>query len=235
MKIEKTLDYLYNLTFSGIKLGLSNIDNLLTASQVPHRALKIIHVAGTNGKGSTCNILSSIYREAGYKVGLFTSPHLIKFNERIKINGEMISDEDIASLTEFFRAGIDKHHCTFFEATTAMALKYFCDQQVDIVILEVGLGGRLDSTNIVTPLLSVITGINLDHTTYLGNSLIEITREKAGIIKQCVPVVANDNKKFVLKKIKVLAGKKKARFVPATYKIRTRFDNDAYIYAKEKS
>lgn len=219
MKIDKTLDFLYNLRFTGIKLGLENINNLLNEYQIEHQKLNIIHVAGTNGKGSTSNILSSVYREAGYKVGIFTSPHLICFNERIKINGKMISDEEIADLADYFSAGIKRNSCTFFEATTAMALKYFSDNKVDIVIFEVGLGGRLDSTNVVTPLLSVIVGINLDHTSYLGNSLIEIAREKAGIIKKGVPVVANDRKKFILKKIASIAKKKQARFFPARLKL----------------
>jgi dihydrofolate synthase/folylpolyglutamate synthase len=205
--LSKTLEFLYGLQFTGIKLGLHNIKNLLKDYDVDYKSLKIIHIAGTNGKGSTSNILKSVFQSAGYKAGLFTSPHLVKFNERIRINDEMISDSDLEELTEFFREGIIRHNCTFFEATTAIALKYYIDNKTDIAIIETGLGGRLDSTNVVTPVISVITGIDYDHTSYLGNSLIEIAKEKGGIIKPGIPVVINEKRKFVSKKLAQIAKK----------------------------
>jgi dihydrofolate synthase/folylpolyglutamate synthase len=159
----------------------------------PHRRLRFIHVAGTNGKGSTCAMLESIYRAAGWRVGLFTSPHLVEFAERIQVGRLLISREDVARLTGELRVAIDALGAgtpfTFFEVVTVMALKYFTEQECDLVVWETGLGGRLDSTNIVTPLASVITNVQLDHQQWLGHTLPEIAREKAGIIKPGVPVV----------------------------------------------
>jgi len=210
-----TLEYLYGLQRSGIKFGLDNITNLLSDSGVDYSKMKFIHVAGTNGKGSTCNMLSQILQCSGYKTGLFTSPHVAKFNERIRVNGVEIPDSTLAELTEFFRPAIEKHNCTFFEVSTAIGIKYFLDQQVDVAVMEVGLGGRLDSTNIITPLLSIITGIDYDHQQMLGYSLIEIAREKAGIIKRGIPVVVNDKRQFVRKFISGIAAKRCCKFVDA--------------------
>ena len=182
--------------------------------------LKIIHIGGTNGKGSTSNILNQIYLQSGYNVGLFTSPHLIKFNERIKINNNQISEQDLESLVEYFQEGFEKFKLTFFEATTAIGLKYFLDNNVDLVILEVGMGGKYDSTNIVNPKISVITGIGLDHTAFLGNSLLQIAKEKAGIIKKNVPILLNDRKSFIVKKIKNIAKKNNSRFYLANDEIK---------------
>jgi dihydrofolate synthase/folylpolyglutamate synthase len=187
------IDFLYGLRLFGAKFGLKNTHKLARLTGDPQKELRFIHVAGTNGKGSTCAMLESVYRHAGLKVGLFTSPHLNSFRERIQINRQMISEVDVVRLvTELqpiFRQFPEDHHPTFFEVVTIMALKYFAEQQVDLVIWETGLGGRLDATNIVTPLASVITNIAFDHQQWLGDTLAKIASEKAGIIKSDVPVV----------------------------------------------
>lgn len=158
----------------------------------PQREFDAIHVAGTNGKGSTCRILSSIYREAGYEVGLFTSPHIIEYNERFQINGELISDNEILEFINAHRQKIEEFRLTYFEISTAIAYWWFARKNVDLAIVEVGLGGRLDATNVIVPSVSVITSISLDHTDILGDSMQEIAREKGGIIKMGRPVVIGD-------------------------------------------
>ncbi|MFA6457153.1 MAG: folylpolyglutamate synthase/dihydrofolate synthase family protein [Bacteroidota bacterium] len=187
--MKPTLDFLYSLHIFGMKLGLRNIRALLRSIGNPHRSFKTIHIAGTNGKGSTSSMIAAILTAAGYKVGLYTSPHLVHFNERIRINGEMISDADIVRYTAQLQTQIIKRKATFFEATTAVAFKYFADQNVDIAVIETGLGGRLDSTNVLKPVVSVITSIGKDHTEQLGKTIRAIATEKAGIIKRHVPVV----------------------------------------------
>lgn len=170
----------------------ANLDNTLALDEYfehPHRRFKTIHVAGTNGKGSVSHMLASVLQEAGYKTGLYTSPHLKDFRERIKINGEMISKQYVVDFVEQHRELFAKIRPSFFEMTVAMAFKYFADRQVDIAVIEVGLGGRLDSTNIITPLASVITNISFDHMALLGNTLEAIATEKAGIIKPGIPAV----------------------------------------------
>jgi dihydrofolate synthase/folylpolyglutamate synthase len=183
--------FLFGLEKFGVKMGLQNIRSLMEYAGNPHDRLKAVHVAGTNGKGSTCAMIASILSSMGYKVGLYTSPHIVSFTERIRINGEPISEKDVCSLTDFFRPEITRLRATFFEATTAIAFKYFVDQNVDYAVIETGLGGRLDATNIINPLVSVITGIGLDHTEILGDTLEKIAFEKAGIIKSGKPVVVN--------------------------------------------
>lgn len=188
---RKALAWLYGTQDRGVKLGLNNIRRLLAKMDDPHRRLCFIHVAGTNGKGSVCAMLDSICRAAGLRSGLFTSPHLVRFNERIRVQGEPVKDDEVARGIERIRQLIEhRHHPTFFEITTALALEHFLRERVDIVILETGLGGRLDATNVVMPKVSVLTAIDLDHQKWLGNSLSEIAREKAGIIKFKVPVVS---------------------------------------------
>ena len=208
--VSKDIQYLYDRGMFAMKLGLENIENLLKHGNIDIDKLKAIHIAGTNGKGSTSNMISQILTANGYKTGLFTSPHLVSFNERIRIDGEMISDEELSGLINDLKGGIEKYNCTFFEASTAIAFKYFIEKKVDIAIIEVGLGGRLDSTNVITPILSVITGIDLDHTAHLGNSIVEIAREKSGIIKEGIPVVFNVDKLSAEKVITSTAKKKKA-------------------------
>lgn len=196
MTYRETIDFLYSLRVFGIKLGLENMERLLELLGHPHKELRFIHIAGTNGKGSVAAMMAAIYQQAGFKTGLYTSPHLVSFCERIQVNREMIGEMDVVRLIEQLRPELSKvegmqghRHPTFFEVVTALALLHFQEQKVDIVIWETGLGGRLDATNVVTPLVSVITNIHWDHQTYLGNTLEDIAKEKAGIIKPGVPVV----------------------------------------------
>ncbi|MBQ0049984.1 MAG: bifunctional folylpolyglutamate synthase/dihydrofolate synthase [Bacteroidales bacterium] len=199
MNYQETIDYLFNAAplFQNIgagayKEGLANTHALDNHFGHPHTSYRTIHVAGTNGKGSTCHTLAAILQSAGYKVGLYTSPHLIDFRERIRVNGEMISKERVIEFVEKERTFFEPLHPSFFELATALAFLYFREQKVDVAIIEVGLGGRLDCTNIIHPDLSVITNISFDHTQFLGNTLPLIATEKAGIIKKGVPVVIGE-------------------------------------------
>lgn len=198
MTYNETCDYLYSQTnfetqgTTGYKEGIETMQNLDAHFSHPHRAYRTIHIAGTNGKGSCSHTLSAILQMCGYKVGLYTSPHLMDFSERIRINGQPIPENYVTDFVEKERNYFEQYKPTFFEITTIMALKYFEEQKVDIAIIEVGLGGRLDSTNIITPILSVITNISKDHTELLGDSLEQIAIEKAGIIKKGVPVVIGE-------------------------------------------
>jgi dihydrofolate synthase/folylpolyglutamate synthase len=193
MTYKEAVEFLYKLQQFGANFGLERAFKLAELAGRPQDKLKFIHVAGTNGKGSTCAMLESIYRHAGYKTGLFTSPHLISFAERIQVNRQLIPEPEVARLVAEMRDLLKQlpegDHPTFFEVVTIMALKWFAEQKCDIVIWETGLGGRLDATNIVTPLASVITNIQFDHEKWLGHTLAEIAREKAGIIKPGVPVI----------------------------------------------
>jgi dihydrofolate synthase/folylpolyglutamate synthase len=174
------------------KPDIGNISQLCEVLDNPQKKIKTVHVAGTNGKGSTSHMLSSILQEAGYKVGLYTSPHLVDFRERIKINGMMISQDAVIDFVELISPYFDELNPSFFEVTVAMAFDYFTKQQVDVAIIEVGLGGRLDATNIINPLLSIITNISMDHQVLLGETLALIAGEKAGIIKPNTPVVVSE-------------------------------------------
>ncbi|MDP1675377.1 MAG: folylpolyglutamate synthase/dihydrofolate synthase family protein [Bacteroidota bacterium] len=208
--MKSTLDFLYSLQKFGMKIGLRNIRRLLKSIANPHLSIKTIHIAGTNGKGSTSSMVAAILTAAGYKVGLYTSPHLVKFNERIRINGKMISDADVAYYTKKLKPQIHRLKATFFEATTAIAFKYFADEKVDFAVIETGLGGRLDSTNVIRPLVSIITSIGKDHTEILGKTYTSIATEKAGIIKRSVPVVVGKMKGIALNTIVQIARKKKS-------------------------
>lgn len=196
MDYQNTLKYLYEsvpmfqqIGSKAYKPGLETTHKLDEYFGHPHQQFKTIHIAGTNGKGSCSHTIAAVLQCAGYRVGLFTSPHLIDFRERIRINGEMIPEEYVVNFVEEHRAFFEPLHPSFFELTTAMAFRYFADQKVDVAIIEVGMGGRLDCTNIIHPDLCVITNIGLDHTQYLGDTLTKIAKEKAGIIKEEVPVV----------------------------------------------
>ena len=199
MTYEETLDYLFaklpmyqRIGKSAFKKDLTNILLLCDALGNPQNSFKTIHVAGTNGKGSTSHILSAIYQNNGYNVGLYTSPHLVDFRERIKLNGKKCSKEFVISFTESIAHLIEEIQPSFFEITVAMAFSYYAQQKVDLAIIETGLGGRLDSTNIITPLASIITSIGLDHKDMLGDTLELIAGEKAGIIKENTPVVTGN-------------------------------------------
>lgn len=179
---------------SAYKPGLDTVKLLDEKLGNPHRRYKTIHIAGTNGKGSTAHTLAAILQSAGYRVGLYTSPHLVDFRERIRVNGEMISHDAVVNFVTRYRAMSLDCHPSFFELTMIMAFEYFATEQVDIAVIETGLGGRLDSTNIINPILSIITNISFDHTAFLGDTLESIAREKAGIIKERVPVVIGEAK-----------------------------------------
>ncbi len=200
MTYEATIDYLFTrlpmfsrIGAAAIKKDLHNTIALCEALDNPYTHFKSIHVAGTNGKGSVSHMLAAILQTAGYKTGLYTSPHLHDFRERIKVNGEMISKEFVVDFTQGIQPLIEEIEPSFFEITVAMAFEYFKQEKVDVAVIEVGLGGRLDSTNIITPALSIITNIGWDHMNLLGDSLEEIAFEKAGIIKQAVPVVVGES------------------------------------------
>ncbi|MBN1637546.1 MAG: bifunctional folylpolyglutamate synthase/dihydrofolate synthase [Ignavibacteriales bacterium] len=184
MEIEKALEKIFALHSFGVKLGLENIGQLLNSLNNPQNNFKSIHIAGSNGKGSTASFIASILMEMGYKVGLYTSPHLVEFNERIRINGIKISNEYIAQFITSINNLVEEKQITFFEATTALAFKYFSDEKVDYAVIETGLGGRLDATNIINPLACVFTTISYEHTNILGENLWQIADEKAGIIKK---------------------------------------------------
>ncbi len=199
MTYQETINYLFTrlpmfsrIGAAAIKKDLHNTIALCDALQNPQQQFKSIHIAGTNGKGSVSHMLAAVLQTAGYKVGLYTSPHLHDFRERIKINGEMISEEYVIDFTKRIQPQIDLIEPSFFEITVAMAFEYFANEQVDIAVIETGLGGRLDSTNIITPVLSVITNIGWDHMNLLGDTLEKIASEKAGIIKQNIPVVIGE-------------------------------------------
>lgn len=199
MTYQETCDYLFNQLpmferqgKDGYKEGLSNTLALDDHFGHPYRAYATIHVAGTNGKGSVSHTIASILQECGYTVGLYTSPHLVDFRERIRINGAPISEEFVTTFVDNERSFFEPLHPSFFEITTAMAFSYFKERKVDIAVIEVGLGGRLDCTNIITPILSVITNISFDHTQMLGDTLAKIAAEKAGIIKRGVPVIIGE-------------------------------------------
>ena len=174
---------------SAYKPGLERTQKLIAHLGHPEQKIKSIHIAGTNGKGSTAHMLASVLQSAGYRVGLYTSPHLLDFRERIRLNGQMISESDVFDFLNTHAPVFLSMGLSFFEMTVGMAFDFFARQSPDVVIVETGMGGRLDSTNVITPVLSIITNIGMDHTQFLGNTLTDIAREKAGIIKTEVPVV----------------------------------------------
>ncbi len=190
---QRSLNYLYGLEKFGMIFGLTKVEEILRAIGDPHREIQAIHIGGTNGKGSTAAMIASILQKEGYCVGLYTSPHLVQFTERMKVNGKEIKKEEMVELTEWLRNQVESAGVappfTFFDFTTAMAFSYFRQKMVDIAVLEVGLGGRLDSTNVVDPLLSIITNIGRDHEDVLGKGILNIAKEKAGIIKKGRPLI----------------------------------------------
>lgn len=200
MTYDQAIEYLYSsrppfhqIGAAAYKPGLENTLRLMAHVGNPHEQLKAIHVAGTNGKGSTSHLIAAALQASGLRVGLFTSPHLVSLTERIRINGQPIAETEVAEFIEQNKDFLDEIQPSFFETMTALAFAYFVRKKVDIAVVEVGLGGRLDSTNVITPILSVITNIGLDHTEFLGNTLTKIAKEKAGIIKPHVPVVVGES------------------------------------------
>lgn len=191
-KIFTAYPMYHKIGAAAYKEGLENIEALLDIVQHPEKKFKSVHIAGTNGKGSTAHLLASYFQERGCKTGLFTSPHLVDFRERIRIDGQMISEEKVVEFFNRYQTKIDQLELSFFEMTTALAFHYFAEEKVDVAIIETGLGGRLDSTNVLRPLLSVITNISLEHTQMLGDTIAKIAFEKAGIIKEKTPVVIGE-------------------------------------------
>jgi dihydrofolate synthase / folylpolyglutamate synthase len=223
MNYTQTLDYLFGRLPIYQRIGAAaykaDIGNIVTATkhlENPHTQYKSIHIAGTNGKGSTAHMLASILQESGKKVGLYTSPHLKDFRERIKINGDMIAQKQVVTFVKGNLIFFEKMELSFFEFTVAMAFDYFAKQKVDIAIIETGLGGRLDSTNIINPELAIITNISLDHTNLLGNTIEKIAKEKAGIIKNETPVIIGRRQKETTSIFKNIAKEKNANLIYAS-------------------
>ena len=231
MTYQQTLDYLFDRLPMYQRLGAAaykaDIGNIVIASQHlenPHKKFKSIHVAGTNGKGSTSHLLASVLQEAGYTVGLYTSPHLKDFRERIKINGQMIPKTEVISFVSDNKAFFETLELSFFEFTVALAFNYFAKQKVDIAVIERGLGGRLDSTNIINPELAIITNISLDHTNLLGDTIEKIAKEKAGIIKENTPIIIGRKQKGTTEILKVIAKEKQAKLIYASAKNKYKTD-----------
>ena len=220
MTYQECLDYLFNslpvyqrIGAAAYKADLNNTIALMKHLDNPENKFKSIHVAGTNGKGSVSHNLASIFQEAGYKTGLYTSPHLKDFRERIRINGKKISKQFVIDFTQSNQSFFEQLHPSFFEMTVGMAFQYFAKQKVDIAIIEVGMGGRLDSTNVITPQLSIITNISYDHIQFLGSTLEDIAKEKAGIIKENIPVIIGETQKETENVSKGIAKEKHAEII----------------------
>ncbi|MBN2237562.1 MAG: bifunctional folylpolyglutamate synthase/dihydrofolate synthase [Bacteroidales bacterium] len=241
MNYKETLDFLFSqlpvfqrIGAAAYKANLDNTYALMSLLGDPHKKFKSVHIAGTNGKGSTAHMLASIYQESGYKTGLYTSPHLKDFRERIRINGKMISEKYVIDFVDKYREDFIPISPSFFELTMAMAFQYFADEKVDLVILETGMGGRLDSTNIVTPQLSVITNIGFDHMQFLGDNLPQIAAEKAGIIKEKIPVLIGEKQLDTTAVFKAAAAYRKADLFFAEDLIELKEKDDAiYSVAKQ--
>lgn len=220
MNYEQAKDYIQHLNMFGIKLGLDRIERLLSSFGNPEKGFRSIIIGGTSGKGSTCVMLGSILKEAGYKVGVFTKPHLWDFTERITINGKRISERDFVRLAEKIKpfadnVGKETESPTFFEFITALAFEYFREEKIDFAVLEVGLGGRLDATNVVNPEISIITNVSLEHTDILGKTIEKITKEKAGIIKENGILVTGSENPKVIGILKKICRERKAKFLRA--------------------
>ena len=222
---KSALNFLYSLKDFGVKLGLENIKSLLKFLGNPEKRFTSIHIAGTNGKGSTASFIASILKEAGFKVALYTSPHLVDFTERIRINGKPVDRETIARYTSEIKDKVENLRATFFEATTAIAFKYFADENVDFAVIETGLGGRLDSTNVIKPAVSVITDVSYDHMNVLGSSIEKIAFEKGGIIKPGVPCLTGCETKEALDVLEKIALQNNAELVNINTKAKFQIEN----------
>jgi dihydrofolate synthase/folylpolyglutamate synthase len=231
MPYEEAVQYLYSLQKYGIKFGLSKTSNLLKAFGNPHQGQKYVHVGGTNGKGSVAVMVESILMKSGHKVGFYSSPHLVRFTERFRLGGQEISPERVADLVRELREAVDPNEPpTFFEFTTAMALIHFAREKSDISIMEVGMGGRLDATNVVQPLVSVITNISLEHQAFLGRRLLQIAGEKAGIIKRGVDVVTGVTQPCVFRFFQEVCEERGTRLLRLGKDIRIRVRNSRFDY-----
>jgi dihydrofolate synthase/folylpolyglutamate synthase len=213
MSYEETLSYLYNLERFGIKLDLSNITAILRRLGNPHEKFPSVHIAGTNGKGSVAAMLHSILGEAGYKAGIYTSPYLVDFRERIGVGQVLIEKDFISDFVQKLKDEIDQRGYTFFEVTTGMAFEYLAHKKVDLAIVEVGLGGRLDATNMITPLISIITNIGRDHTKQLGDAIPQIANEKAGIVKRGVPTITAVEQSEAFEAIRAVCAQRKSQLI----------------------
>ena len=228
---QEALEYLYTLQKFGIKFGLSKTSNLLKSLSNPQNGQKYIHIAGTNGKGSVAAICASIFIEAGLRVGVYSSPHLVRFTERFRINNNEITQEKVIALIDELKNVIDKSEPpTFFEAATAMAIAYFAREKTDIAIMETGMGGRLDATNVISPILCVITNISMEHQFYLGSRLSDIAGEKGGIIKNGVDVITGAAQPGVLNVFKSICEKKRAPLLQVGKDIRYRLTDSGFHY-----
>jgi len=228
---KEAVQYLYGLQKYGIKFGLSRTSNLLKAFGNPHRRQRYIHIAGSNGKGSVAAMVETILIKSGLKVGFYSSPHLVRFTERFRINGQEIAPDKAAAIVgELIDAIKPGHPPTFFEVTTAMALIYFAREKVDISIMEVGMGGRLDATNVIRPVVSVITNISLEHQFFLGSRLMDIAKEKAGIIKKGVDLVTAATQPSVVRLFESICEEKKASFWRVGNDVRYRSNGSSFNY-----
>lgn len=214
MNHRDAIRFLYGLQIFGIKLGLRNITRILREIGNPHRQFQSIHIAGTNGKGSSAAIIESVLRSAGYKTGLFTSPHLFDFSERIRVNGVPIPRRSVSRGVEILKPYIERFRCTFFEAATALSFQHFLNEGVEVAIVEVGMGGRLDATNVLSPLCTIITDIDHDHTEYLGHTLKRIAREKAAVIKRGGRVITSVTDPDILEVLQTICRKNEATCYP---------------------
>ncbi len=231
MTYKQALNYLYGLQKYGVKFGLSKTSNIMKKMGNPHKGQKYIHIAGTNGKGSVSAMVESVLMKSGLKVGFYSSPHLVRFTERFRINRKEISRKKVIELTEEIKSIINPiEPPTYFEATTAMALAYFARENTDIAIMEVGMGGRLDATNIIRPLVSAITNISLEHQAFLGNTLIEIAGEKAGIIKKGVNTITAATQPKVSEHFKAVCDDRKAPFFQVGKDVRYRNSENGFNY-----
>ncbi len=243
MTYQQTLDWLFvqlpmyqKQGGADYKIDLSKAIGLVTYLGNPEKKFKTIHVAGTNGKGSTSHMLASVLQEAGYKVGLYTSPHLKDFRERIRINGSVVEEQFVTEFVEKHKTYFENHQLSFFEMTVGMAFAYFAMEQIDVAVIEVGLGGRLDATNVVTPEISVITNIGLDHTNFLGTTLVEIAAEKAGIIKSKIPVVIGSSVAATQRVFEEVAKEQSSRLYEASKYTKKIYSSDLKgSYQKENS
>jgi dihydrofolate synthase/folylpolyglutamate synthase len=228
---REAIRYLYRLQKFGIKFGLSKTSNLLKKLGNPHEGRRFVHVAGTNGKGSVAAMLGAILEETGWKVGFYSSPHLVRFTERFRVNGKEITQRDVVALVNELKGVMSrKEPPTFFEATTAMALAYFARENTDIDIMEVGMGGRLDATNVIRPEVCVITNISLEHREFLGDTLTAIAREKAGIIKKGIEVVTAETRRKVINEFEIVCRQKDARLLRVGKDVRYRKTAKGFNY-----